>query len=78
MSDIAGAGWPGDDFFSGFDAQDGDGMIEMMAQEIAERARDAGLVSADSIPIDSGLELGTLPIDVARVRRRANDILASD
>jgi hypothetical protein len=76
VSDVAGAGWPGDDFFGELDAQDGDGMIEMMAQEVAERARDAGLPSADDIEIDSGLALGPLPIDVERVRRRANDILA--
>jgi hypothetical protein len=75
MTDTAGAGWPGDNFFDDYDAQDSEGMIEMMAQEIAERARDAGLTSTNSFVIDPGIEMVALPIDADRVRQRANDIL---
>lgn len=75
MSDIGSSSWLGDDFFTAYEAQDGDGMIEMMAQEIAERARDAGLTSVDGLDIHPGLQTGSLPIDIDRVASRANEIL---
>lgn len=53
-------------------------MYERLAESVAEKAREAGLSSADSIDIDIDIETDTgTEIDVERVRRRANEILAN-
>lgn len=59
-----------------------DAMHEEHAQGVAEAARAAGLSSADDVEIEI-TEVGAdgdtrLTIDVARVRRRANEILSEE
>ncbi|QCR40988.1 hypothetical protein C1N74_11585 [Microbacterium sp. SGAir0570] len=63
-------------FFDGVWGFVSDQVHEAAAQQIADVARSEGLQSADSVsielePTDDGVE-----IDVERVRRRANEILA--
>lgn len=57
-----------------------DQMHEAMAEGLAEKAREHGLSSADSIELDvsSDSESAELQIDAERVRARANEILAGD
>lgn len=54
-----------------WDSASGD-VYEHFAQSVADAAREDGLTSADSVVIDA--QPG---IDIDRVRRRANEILAS-
>lgn len=55
-------------------------MHEAMAEGLAEKAREHGLSSADSIELDisSDSESAELQIDAERVRARANEILKED
>lgn len=65
------------DFGKAFDNlanQIGDEMHEAVAQQLADIARENGLTSADNIQLNVEGNDGT--IDEARVRRRANEILA--
>lgn len=57
-----------------------DQMHEAMAQGVAQRAREEGLTSADSIQLElaSDSDDPNLQIDTDRVRARANEILGSD
>jgi hypothetical protein len=65
-----------------------DGMIddavgqveEEMAEELAQRCRDAGLTSADTaqIEIEHTPGSGDIRVDPERVRARANAMLAAD
>ncbi|MFF2493235.1 hypothetical protein [Agromyces sp. NPDC058064] len=60
---------------SGFDDAF-DEMYEEFAQSVAAAAREDGLRSADEVEIDTESDSPGFTIDIARVRRRANEILA--
>jgi hypothetical protein len=68
-----------DDAFKGLWADISDSMHEQYAQATADAARENGLASADSIEItvESDSTDPRTAIDIDRVRRRANQILAS-
>lgn len=65
------------DFFSTAMRAASDDVHEAMAQEVAAVAVEEGLGSADSISIQAQSDAAELPIDVERVRRRANEILGA-
>lgn len=60
-----------------FERQALDAFYEDMAQEVAQGARDNGLSSADSIELETTSDDPTFVVDEARVKRRANEILAA-
>ncbi|MGC0368195.1 hypothetical protein [Microbacterium sp. SLBN-111] len=52
-----------------------DAMHEQMAQAVANAVREEGLTSADQVEISTETDDPSMPVDVARVRRRANQLL---
>lgn len=68
-----------DDAFEGLWSDISDSMHEQYAQATADAARENGLATADSIEImvESDSTDSRTAIDIDRVRRRANEILAS-
>ncbi|MDI9889958.1 hypothetical protein [Microbacterium sp. IEGM 1404] len=52
-----------------------DAMHEQMAQAVADAVREEGLASADQVEISTETDDPSMPVDVARVRRRANQLL---
>lgn len=67
-----------DDLLDGV-GDDADDVHEELAQGVADELRDAGLSSANSVdlPLDAATEALPFPVDVERIRRRVNDILAA-
>ncbi|WP_306894560.1 hypothetical protein [Agromyces albus] len=64
-----------DDLADALEREAIDAVYEETAQGIAKTAREAGLTSADGVELDIHSDTGE-KLDYARLRRRANQILA--
>jgi len=64
-----------DDFFDNVLKHASDEMHEHFAKGVAERARESGMTSADNVDIHASSDSSEMPIDIERVRRRANQLL---
>lgn len=66
-----------DDLEASLRGQMQDTVHESVAQALAERMRSLGRMNADDVEVDLKSDTSD-PIDIERVRARANEILAAD